>query len=507
MKTFVKSLSCLAVSCAMGVAFGAEQMSADIVVIGAGSAGLTASVSAAEKGAKVIVLEKNAFVGGGSQFAEGVFAMESRLQRDKADAGTREESFKKDMERAFWSSDANKVRDFIWGSAENIEWMMAHGVKIEFLKESVLKEPTWHVFADYKGKNHGAALIECMKDNAEKLGVKVMTETPAVSLIKNDKGAVIGVKAKTEDDEDLRINAKKVIIATGGFGDSAEKMQQWGHRDHKLFHPSVPLNKTGDGIQMAYDVGADQHGDIAFVSHVGTPASHVPFAGDLYATSWQPSALWVNSDGERFADEGIALSFGLAGHAVYRQFGSQALSIFDANQVKYMVEQGIDSGIGVIVPPGTKLTKLAEQIEQALQKKSDGFVKANSVRDLAKKIGVPYETLRQTIDEYNTSAEFGADRLFFKNPAWLRKLDTDNLYAIRLGTSIFCTIGGLRTNLKHQVLDTNNKPIPNLFAAGADVSNYVSTYYNPYASGHLFGFACYSGRHAGANAAAELGMR
>ena len=81
------------------------------------------------------------------------------------------------------------------------------------------------------------------------------------------------------------------------------------------------------------------------------------------------------------------------------------------------------------------------------------------------------------------------------------------MYAIKLNSYIFCTIGGLRTNLQQQVLDVNNKPIPNLFAAGADVSGYVSQYYNPYASGHLFGFACYSGRHAGANAAAELGMK
>lgn len=505
MKTFVKTLSAVAVLTAMNFAYGAQQMSADVVVIGAGSAGMTASVAAAEKGAKVIVLEKNGFIGGCSQFAEGVFAMESRLQRDKADAGTREESFKKDMERAFWSTDANKVRDFIWGSAENIDWMMAHGVPIEFLKESVIKEPTWHVFGDYKGKNHGAALIACMADNAEKLGVKVMKNTPALSLIKDDKGAVIGVNAKGK--EDIRIDAKKVIIATGGFGDSPEKMKAWGHRDFEKFHTSVPINKTGDGIQMAYDAGADQSGSIAFVSHLGTSASHVQFAGDLYAASWQPSALWVNSDGERFADEGIALSFGLAGHAVYNQFGSSAWSIFDESQVKYMVEQGIDSGIGVIVAPGTKLSKLPEQMKDALAKKSDGFFEASSVKELAQKIGVPEAALQKSLDEYNKCAEFGLDRQFYKNPAWLRAIDTNKMYAIKLNSYIFCTIGGLRTNLQQQVLDVNNKPIPNLFAAGADVSGYVSQYYNPYASGHLFGFACYSGRHAGANAAAELGMK
>ncbi|MCF0253842.1 MAG: FAD-binding protein, partial [Duodenibacillus sp.] len=112
-----------------------------------------------------------------------------------------------------------------------------------------------------------------------------------------------------------------------------------------------------------------------------------------------------------------------------------------------------------------------------------------------------------SMEEYNLCADFGMDRTFFKDPRWLRKIDTKKMYAIKLNTYIFCTLGGLRTNLKHQVLDTANKPIPNLFATGADVSDYVSVFYNPYASGHLFGFACYSGRWAGANAAAELGLK
>lgn len=506
MATFVKSLTAVATAVSMSFAWAGQKMSADIVVIGAGSAGLTASVAAAEKGAEVILLEKNGFIGGGSQFAEGVFAMESRLQRDKADAGTREESFKKDMERAFWSTDPLKVRDFIWGSAENIDWMMAHGVPIEFLKESVIKEPTWHVFGHYKDKFHGAALIQCMKDHADKLGVKTFTSTPAVSLIKDADGAVVGVNAKNKKDGDIEISAKKVIIATGGFGDSPEKMKEWGNRDHKVWRPSVPLNKTGDGIQMARDIGA-QKGEAAFVSHVGTPASHVMFAGNLYASSWQPSALWVNTDGQRFADEGITLSFSLAGDAVYQQYGSQAWSIFDATQVKYMMEEGIDSGIGVIVPPGEKLPNLQKEIDEALAKKSDGFVKASSVEELARKTGIPLEALAQSIKQYNEYADFGADPLFFKNPRYLRKIDTKNMYAIKLNSYIFCTFGGLRTNLQHQVLGDQNKPIPNLFAAGADVSGITSLYYNPYASGHLFGYACYSGRHAGANAAAEIGLK
>ncbi|MCI5850400.1 MAG: FAD-dependent oxidoreductase [Sutterellaceae bacterium] len=506
MKAFVKTLSAVAMSVAMSCAWAAPKMSADVVVIGSGGAGMTASVAAAENGAKVIVLEKNAFTGGGAAFAEGIFAVESRLQRDAADAGTREESFKKDMERSFWTADPIRVRDFIWGSAENVDWLMKHGVPVFFRKESVIKEPTWHVFGHYKNTEHGAALIQCMQDNAERLGVKFYLNTPAVGLIKDSNGAVVGVKAKSQKDGEFEIAAKKVIIATGGFGDSAEKVKNWGHRDFKVWRPSVPLNKTGDGIQMAYDVGA-QHGEYGFVSHVGTPASHVKFAGNLYTASWQPSALWVNSDGIRFADEGIALSFGLAGDAVYQQFGSEAWSIFDATQVKYMMEQGADSGIGVIVAPGTKLPNLQKEIDEALAKGSDGFVKASSVAELAKKIGVPEKALQKSVEDYNKACDFGADPMFFKTPRYLRKIDTKNMYAIKLNSYFFCTFGGLKTNLKHEVLDTHNKPIPNLYATGADVSGFTSVFYNPYASGHLFGYAVYSGRHAGENAAHALGLK
>ncbi|MCF0254167.1 MAG: FAD-dependent oxidoreductase, partial [Duodenibacillus sp.] len=258
-----------AVASAVPFAFAAQKtLSADLVVVGAGSAGLTAAVQAAEKGAKVILLEKNPFIGGNSQHAEGVFGVESEYNRLRSDTLTREEAWKGLMERHQYMIDANLTRDYVYGSGENAEWLGAHGVKIEVVRMTPWEEATWHVFADYKGIVHGAALIQCFKDHADKLGVQTMTSTPATDLIVKD-GAVAGVKAKDEDGNELVINAKAVILASGSFGDDPKLVAEWAHKDPEGWKSCVPINKTGDGILMAMRAGAAR-GPVGFVGHTGS---------------------------------------------------------------------------------------------------------------------------------------------------------------------------------------------------------------------------------------------
>jgi len=503
-RRFIQTAVALSISTAFcASAFAAKALEADVVVIGTGSAGMTAAVSAAENGAKVIALEKNAFIGGGSAFAEGLFAVESKHNRNRCDTLTRAQAYDIMMKRTMYEIDPMLTRDFIYGSAENIEWLEKHNVPFQVLKETGWKDNTWHTVATYKGVNHGAALIRALKDNADRLGVKILLSTPAKSLITKD-GAVVGVKARDEEkDKDITINAKRVIIATGGIMDDPEKVEKWGHRDPKGIMSSVPLNKTGDGLKMAYDVGADKT-TIIFNIHLGTPASHVTFAGDLYATSWQPATLWVNTRGDRFANEYIAAGFTEGGNAIYAQFGHTGWSIFDETQVEYMVKEGIDSGIGVIVPVGTKLGKLRAEIKNALKKKSDGFFAAGSVEELAKKIGVNEKNLKQAVADYNKACDMGFDPMFQKDVKYLRKLDTKKLYAIKLAAYAFNTIGGLRIDRQFHVLDVKNNPIPGLYAAGVDCGNIDGHNYSGWFSGHAFGFSAFSGRWAGFNAAKDV---
>ncbi len=481
---------------------GQKTLSADIVVVGAGSAGLTAAVQAAEKGAKVVLLEKNPFVGGASNFAEGLFGVESEWNRLRSDTLTREEAFKGLLERHQHEINAPLTRDYVYGSAENLEWLSKHDIKFDVVRMTPWEEATWHVIGDYKGKNHGAALVNALKDHADKLGVNTLTSCPAKSLITNSKGAVTGVIAE-DDDDTYTIQAKAVILASGSFGDSPEKVAQWAHRDPEGWKPSCPINKTGDGIQMALDKGAAL-GQVGFVGHLG--AEGVKFLSNLYATSWQPAALWVDSDGNRFVNEDVALSFSQAANVVYRQHNHHAWSIFDDSQVKYMTEKGVDSGIGVLIPVGAKMTNLEKEIKEAAADKSvTGFKSASSVAELAQKIGVPQKALEAAVKSYNHGCAEGHDGEFFKDVKYMRPLNTQKLYAVQLRSNFFAAYGGLNVNRQFQVLDTQNRPIPGLYAAGLEVSGMVGHTYSTWSSGHAFGFAAYSGRHAALNAAKAIG--
>lgn len=486
----------------IGPAFAAadKTMTADIVVVGAGSAGLAAAVQAAEKGAKVILLEKNAFVGGNSQHAEGLFAVESEYQRLRSDPQTREGAFRQFLERHQYEVDPILARDFIYGSAENIDWLHKHDINFRVVRMTPWEEATWHEILEYKGTMHGSALVKALKDHADKLGVTTLVSTPAKALISNDKGDIVGVTAYSEDDEqNITIKAKAVILSSGSFGENKKLVREWAGRDPESWKASLPINKTGDGILMALDKGA-QRGPVSFIGHLGTEGKGIGFASELYTTSWQPSAIWVNSDGHRFVNEDVSLSFSQSANIIYTQYGHHAWSIFDESQVEYMINRGVDSGVGVIVPVGRKLTKLKDEIKKALEVNSDGFKAASSVRELAKKIGVPYKNLDQAIENYNEACKVGHDGLFFKDVKYMRPINTRKLYAIRLGAYFFSAFGGLVVNRDFQVLDKNNKPMKGLYATGLEVSKMVGHTYTTWTSGWAFGFAAYSGRHAALNA-------
>ena len=480
-----------------------HNLSADILVVGAGSAGLTAAVQAAEKGKKVILLEKNLGVGGSSQFAEGLFAVGSEWNRLRSDPLTKEEAFKTLMEKHSYVIDAAKTKDYVEGSAENISWLAGHGIKFEVVRMTPWEAATWHVISDYKGTNHGAGLIKGLKDAADKAGVETKLGTPATELILNKEGAVVGAKAADKKGNTYTISAKAVILATGGFGDDPQKVKNWAHRDPEGWKSSVPIGKTGDGIVMATKAGAAM-GNVSFVQHLGTEGKGIKFLGNLYATSWQPSALWVNCDGNRFSNEDVAFSFAQAANAIYAQPHHYGWSIFDDSQVQYMMEKGVDSGIGVLVPVGQKLPNLQKEIDEAVAVKSDGFKAADSVAQLAKELGVPEANLQKAVEQYNKACEVGHDGEYYKEKTYLRPLNTKKLYAIKLKAYFFSSYGGLNTNRKHQVLDKNNKPIKGLYATGLEVSDMVGPTYSTWSSGHAFGFASYSGRHAALNAIDEM---
>ncbi|MDL2060194.1 FAD-dependent oxidoreductase [Mesosutterella sp. AGMB02718] len=490
-------------ACASVPAWAAAQaVSADVVVVGGGGSGLAAAVRAAELGAKVVLLEKNGVVGGGAAFAEGLFGIESRWQRAKNYGLSIPHAAEYLQRFDHFKSDAKFRRLYLEQSAPTLDWVAQHGVKFEAIQVSPSETLTWHVIGQYKGDQHGAAYVHALADSAAKLGVKTLLSTPAKSLIMKN-GRVAGVKAEGAAGE-LDISASAVILATGGFGDNPELVRSLLGYDPARVKSSVPLHKTGDGFLMAKAAGGAQTAATA-VMHPGTEGRGIKFLSNLYVMSWQPANLWVNDHGERFAPETLSFEFALAGNAIASQLHSEGWVIFDDAAIDYMKTQGADVGVGVIIPTMTKLPNIRSEINAAIAQGSDAVKSGATAEELARAIGVPPSALKKTLETYNRAAEEKYDGEFFKLTQWLRPIGKGRLYALRLRPYWFCTLGGTRTDRSLRVVDGDDRPIPGLYAVGAETGRMYGDTYTTWTSGHLFGFAAWSGKAAAETALKDMG--
>lgn len=485
----------------MSPAAYAADMNTDVVIIGAGGAGLSAALTAAQGGAKVVLLEKDVTVGGTCNFAEGIFGVETDMQREQWIDLTKDHVFKEEMKESHWGTNAALIRRFQNESAATIEWLLTQGVKFQGPSHNYYgNNKTWHLIDGL-----GAGLIKALhsKAKADK-NITIMMETPGMQLITGN-GRVTGVVAENEDGK-FNINAKGgVIIATGGFANNREMVIKYtGVQDP---HIMANLKKTGDGINMAIAVGAVTEG-MAIAHTVAGKA--IPPGGSLdipmSMLANEPRNVWVNADGERFTDEWNAFDFVSAANAIKRE--KAVWSIFDANLREYYMTKGTDAGIGVIGKAMTKMTNF-DEIWANAEKANDPYIVKGNLKDIAKKSGIPYETLKKTINDYNKNAEKNIDPDFAKDRQWLQPLDLSKpLYAIKMKELFMTTLGGIRVNKYLQALDADLKPIPGLYVTGNDVGGmFVGSYSLDSASGTTFGFAVNSGRLASMDILQKMGKK
>jgi fumarate reductase flavoprotein subunit len=476
-----------------------ETATADVVVVGAGLAGACAAVSAAEAGAKTIVLEKGpTTMAHGSD--NGVFG--SRLQKevgievDRAQLVTelmRWASFTADQRLiTLWADQGGQVMDWLLDLAE------AAGISVEVESYPWTGEWTDHYSAGHKFEGGNRALLSMLESKALELGAEISYETPAVRLLRQQDGRVTGVVAETPEGDYKQFNAKAVVLCTGDYGSNREMLERYSPwaAGSVYSHYYPPLN-TGDGHKMGLWIGAAMdevpHCSMVFDGRFTDHSVH-KITGQAWLTITRQAWLNVNIRGERYVNEMTPAS--VVARADMLQPGHMKWSVWDGNW---------ETDVAAFADPMGRLMPPAPEYREILEKAVDrGYIKkASTIEDLAQVMEVPQETFLATVARYNELASMGEDLDFVKPARRLTTIDKPPFYAAKTGGGFYVTLGGLKVNPRLQVLDTDTNVIPGLYAAGNVSGGFFANLYPIVVPGISHGRALTFGRLAGLNAAAE----
>jgi len=474
----------------------------DVAIAGSGATGLAAALTLAEGGAKVAVFEKQRALGGTSNFFHGTFAVESRMQRERFIACTRDEAFRNIMEYSHWKANARLVRAVVDESAATIEWLQERGVVFTGEMTNRPSAPqTYHVL-----KGNGETLIKALATQIKSRGAHIFPETPVTALVKKG-GVIAGIVAESEGEE-IEVACRAVVIATGGYANNREWIKKYtGHELDVNLIPVGNTGKMGDGIRMAWQAGAAADGiDSLEVLRVAPVGPEFAMGNDLEIAAIQPD-LWVTAQGERFCDESLAFHDTHSGNANLRwQTDGYTFSLFDDSVVERLLTRGADRTVAPENPPGYRPSGIHRELEAALAGGTTEVFGADSIEELARSAGIDPDALRATVDVYNSCCAKGHDDLMAKDPKYLHALVGPRFYAVKARTVMLGTKGGIKINERMEVVDAKSKAIPGLYAGGFDAGGmYGDSYPIHVASGLSSAFALNSGRIAGREALRYLG--
>jgi len=445
-----------------------EQMKTDVVVIGYGSAGATAAITAHDNGANVIMLEKMSELGGNSRASAGNITVAEN-----------NEDYTRYLETVCFNVIGKDLIDkFVEGSAENIEWIRSLGGEVRrfFYPEVSFSlnspditfprisggERLVRYCVDGPEATGGHRLIRLLSSNVEHRGIKVMMSTPAKELIQNEKGEIVGVIAESEG-KPISIEARKgVIMACGGFEN--DPILKWENLPCKPTYFYGTPGNTGDGIRMAEKVGAS-------IWHMNSQASSLGFKAPgfeaaFYVNFLAPGFFDVDRDGKRFVDE-----TSIDSHEYWK-----VLSYFDTSRFIYpripiyaiLSEEVIRRGPMVQSTCGYNLGKYKWSLDNSAEVKKGWIRKAKTIPELVKQMShmlADASVLENTITRYNEFCRAGNDADFGRHKESLKAIEAP-YYAMELWPALINTQGGPHRDKEARVLDPYNKPIPRLYAAG-----------------------------------------
>ncbi|MCL2898655.1 flavocytochrome c [Brenneria sp. WC1b.1] len=421
---------------ALALAFSAAVHSetTDLVIIGAGGAGMSAAIEAHNQGAKVILLEKMPFAGGNTARAEaGLNAAGTDLQKARGIEDSPAAFYEDTMKGGRNINNPEVVKTLTEHARDSVVFLKENGADLaDLTRTGGSRVDRTHRPAG--GEPAGSFIAVALIKKVKALDIDLRTSTSATDIVKNDKGEVTGVKAKGKDGKEFTIDAKKVLITSGGFGANFDMIKQY---DPKLvgFKTTNAPGSQGDGIKMATKLNAK----LVDMEYIQIHPSTVPGKGILITEAVRgDGAILVNESGKRFINE--LLTRDVVSQSILKQPGAHAYLIFNDALVKQ---------------------------NQATQSyfKQKLVAEGNTPAELAKAINVDGKQLAQTVSTYSGYVKDGKDAEFNRDSLKL-SLDSGKYYAIEVTPGIHHTMGGIAINNRAQVLDVNGKVIPNLFAAG-----------------------------------------
>ena len=466
-----------------------EKIHTDVVVIGAGLAGLTAALSAAQSGVNVIQLEK-----GPSYNFRGIHnaAINSRLQKASGIKIDKEQLIYTIMETAAYRGDQRVVNTWADHCDQVMEWLldMAEAADMEVALDTTHRPwyfPNYQLIHVWDVKKYGfqASLAKMLYENGQAHGVDVRFKTPAVRLLRRDNQRVTGVIAKNPQGDLIQVNADKaVVLCSGDYGNDLEMVKQycWKGVDKlpNLYHVMTDLSyakqnimepydnkpNTGDGHKMGMwiDAAIDDPPHCAMLFDYTTWSK-----GKLFDLARQPW-LYVNIKGERFMNEDLPWGYECA--QLMQQPETIAWSIWDTKWEEEVVQ--LNCQCCKNMGPPTYLWNPA-WLDEGI---ADGNVlTARTIEDLGRKMKVPADVFAATVKRYNEMAKNGKDIDFGKHPERLTVLEKPLFYAAQVTAVYLVILGGLKINPQLQVLDNQGDVIPGLYAAGNVSGSFFGSHY------------------------------
>ncbi|MEQ3363030.1 FAD-dependent oxidoreductase [Raoultibacter massiliensis] len=463
-----------------------ETHDCDILVIGSGAAGLAAAVQAGELGANTICIESQSVAGGNMNGVEGCFGVGSRMQKEEGIEVDPGEVIRLEIEQSQYRCSGPGYVDMVHNSGENIDWLLDNGVtfgQVDVDKGDIL---VFHRFANHTG---GKDYVPAMVEAAEKNGVTFMYDTEGTSLIKADDGSVAGAYAETKGGDAIQINAKSVIIATGGFADNQDYMAECGLKPNSYVIGGVP-GHDGLGHQMGIGAGAKSNREstamLAAFKVPTTPGYYDNGKFDFVVGIAAPYSMWINEKGERFINEDFAGANAMA-MTMPTWKNEKTYIIMDAPMMDMFVNGDADA---------------QKQLEDAIGEQE--ILKADTLDDLASQASIDASALTETVDRYNGFAATGADLDYGKSAEAMMPLSTAPFYAIHVIPQVNTSIGSLQTDRTFHAVDENYEPIKGLYVVGVEGAMLWNNIYTINVSGGCNANNVNSGRVAARDAVENL---